>query len=308
MGEFAFIQWIRKRQRIQKRVILGIGDDCAAIDVSSDKMCLITADMLVDGTHFDLKRCRVRDAGRKAIACSISDMAAMGIQPTVAVISICFPVNTNEKFAKELYKGIWSIADKYNISIVGGDIISGKGPLCINVTMMGQNNNLKPVRRSGARAGDVILVTGTLGGSILGKHLFFEPRLRESLYLNKYFNIHAMIDISDGLAVDLNHILEESHVGAILYEKHIPISDAAVKLSAETGHKPLYHALSDGEDYELLLTTSKTQAKKILASEGCTNSGINCIGEIIKGKGIRIKDAHGNIRRLKPAGYEHLRS
>ncbi len=288
--------------------MLGIGDDCAVIDVSSDKLCLITTDMLVDGTHFDLKKCTIREVGRKSIACSISDVAAMGCQPTVAVISICFPVHTTEKFARELYEGIWGIADKYDVEIVGGDIVSGRSPFCINVTMLGRDDGLKPIRRSGAKAGDMILVTGDLGGSILDKHLHFEPRLKEGLALNKNFTIHAMIDISDGLTADLNHILEESGVSAILYEDKIPISPAAVELSKKSGHTPLHHALSDGEDYELLMTVSKVQAKKVQSSDLLKSVKVSCIGEIIKGAGIQMKPPGGNIHRIKPRGYEHLKS
>ena len=307
MGEFSFIQWIRERQKRRKDVIVGIGDDCAAINVSSYKLCLITTDMLVDGTHFDLEKCTVRDVGRKAIACSISDVAAMGCQATVAVVSICFPDHTTEKFAQELYKGIWSIADKYDIEIAGGDIISGHSPLCINVTMLGRDEGLKPVRRSGARVGDMILVTGTLGGSLLGKHLRFEPRLKEGLILNKKFTIHAMIDISDGLTADLNHILEESRVSAILYEDQIPVSEAAVKMAEKSENTPLYHALSDGEDYELLFTLSKGQAKKAMASHFFDRGMISCIGEITRGRGIQMKFLDGKTRRIKPQGYEHLK-
>lgn len=307
MGEFSFIEWIRKRQKRRKGVMLGIGDDCAVIDVSPDKLCLITTDMLVDGTHFDLKKCTIQEVGRKAIACSVSDVAAMGCQPTVAVVSICFPDHTTENFARKLYKGIWGISDTYNIEIVGGDIISGRSPFCINVTMLGRDDGLKPIRRSGARVGDAILVTGTLGGSILGRHLSFEPRLKEALVLNKNFTIHAMIDISDGLTADLNHIVEESGVGAILYEDQIPASSAAVELSKKTGHTPLYHALFDGEDYELLMTVSHTQAKRVLSSGLLDGVKVSCIGEIVKGSGIQMKSRGGNVRRIKPHGYEHLR-
>ena len=308
MGEFSFIQWIRERQKRHKDVILGIGDDCAVINISSDRLCLITTDMLVDGTHFDLKKCTVQDVGRKAIACSISDVAAMGCQATVAVVSICFPNHTTERFAKELYKGIWGIADKYDIEIVGGDIINGHSPLCINVTLLGRDAGLKPVRRSGARVGDKILVTGTLGGSLLGKHLYFEPRIKEGIVLNKNFSVHAMIDISDGLTADLNHILEESQVGAILYEDRIPISQAAVEISKKTGNPPLYHALSDGEDYELLFTLSKGQARKVMESPLFEKGIFNCIGEVIGRQGIQMKFSNGKIRRIKPRGYEHLKS
>jgi len=308
MGEFSFIQWIRKRQKRRRDVALGIGDDCALVNVSADKLCLITTDMLIDGTHFDLKRCAVRDVGRKAIACSISDVAAMGCRATVAVVSVCFPNNTRESFARELYKGIWGIAGKYGIGIVGGDTISGDSPLCINVTMLGRDEGLKPIRRSGARVGDAILVTGKLGGSILGKHFNFEPRIREGLLLNKHFAVHAMIDISDGLTADLNHILEESHVGAMLYEERIPISEASVELARKTGNTPLYHALSDGEDYELLLTLSGSHAGKALISPLFEKGTFSCIGEIVAGKKMQMKCPDGMIRRIKPLGYEHLKS
>lgn len=308
MGEFSFIQWIRKKQKRRKDVILGIGDDCAALNVSSDRLCLITTDMLVDGTHFDLRKCTIRDVGSKAIACSISDVAAMGCQATVAVVSICFPDHTTERFAKELYRGIWDIADKYQIEIVGGDIISGRCPLCINVTLLGRDGGLKPIKRSGAKIGDVILVSGTLGGSILGKHMHFEPRLKEGLVLNKNFVIHAMIDISDGLTADLNHILGESHVGAILYEDCIPVSPEAVKMSKQTGQTPLFHALSDGEDYELLVVLSGSQAKKVIESDFFPKGLFRCIGEIVNGHGLQMKCADGGIHRIKPCGYEHLKS
>ncbi|MGQ3684773.1 MAG: thiamine-phosphate kinase [Candidatus Loosdrechtia sp.] len=308
MGEFSFIKWIRERQKRHKDVIVGIGDDCAVIDVSSDRFCLITTDMMVEGTHFDLKKCTIRDVGRKAIACNISDVAAMGCKATVAIVSVCFPDHTPEKFARELYKGIWDIADKYNIEIAGGDIISGHGPLCINVALLGKDEGLKPVCRSGAKVGDMILVTGTLGGSLLGKHLHFDPRVKEGILLNRHFTIHAMIDISDGLTADLNHILEESHKGAILYEEKIPVSKAAEEMAKKTGNTPLHHALFDGEDYELVVVLSKKQAKKVTESNLFPENTFSCIGEIVGGSGIKMKHPNGALKHIKPHGYEHLRS
>ncbi|MBM4055560.1 MAG: thiamine-phosphate kinase [Planctomycetes bacterium] len=305
MNEFPLIQWIRNRQKKSKNVICGIGDDCAVINTSKDKLCLITTDMLVDGTHFDLKKHQVADVGRKAIACSISDIASMGCKPTVAVISICFPHGTKNSFAKKLYAGIWAIANKYNVDIVGGDIISGKCPFCINVTMLGKDEGLRPIYRSGAKAGDQILATGKLGGSLLGKHMLFEPRLNESLTLNKNFTIHAMIDISDGLTADLNHILEESDVGAILSEDNIPISADALRMSKKTGQTPLHHALSDGEDYELLVVLPKIQAKKVLTSRLFPKGIFSCIGEIVENHGIWLRNANGKLRRIRAEGYKH---
>src|SRR3990172_2485483 len=191
----------------------------------------------------------------------------------------------------------------------GSDGMPGYGcsDLCINVTMLGRDNGLKPIKRSGAKVGDMILVTGTLGGSLLGKHLRFEPRLKEGLILNKNFTIHAMIDISDGLTADLNHILEESRVGAILYEDRIPVSEAAVKMAKKTGRTPLYHALSDGEDYELLFALSKSEAKKVVKSPLFERGTFSCIGEITRGRGIKMKFLDGKTRRIKPQGYEHLK-
>lgn len=305
MDEFPLIKWIRNRKKKSNAVVCGIGDDCAVINTGKNTLCLITTDMLVEGTHFDLNKYNASEVGRKAIACSISDIASMGCKPSVAVISLCFPHGTKNSFAKRLYAGIWEIADKYDIDIVGGDIISGEGPFCINVTLLGKNEGLMPVYRSGAKAGDKILVTGRLGGSLLGKHMFFEPRLDEGIALNKNFTVHAMIDISDGLTADLNHILEESGVGAVLFEDKIPVSDDALKISKKTGKTPIHHAFSDGEDYELLAVLSKTQAEKVLTSDLFHGLEISCIGEIVEDKGLWLRDGKGKLRRIRPKGYKH---
>jgi thiamine-monophosphate kinase len=266
MDEFSFIKWIRSNQKEDKNIVIGIGDDCASIKINGNKQCLVTTDMLVEGTHFDLKKNTPGEIGKKSIACSISDIAAMGCSAKYAVVSICFPQETRTKFARELLLGMKREADAYSIKIIGGDVVSGKKMLAVNVTMYGENKGLNPVTRSGAKADDVIMVTGALGGSILKKHFAFKPRLKEGQLLNKKFNINSMIDISDGLVADLNHILEESGVGAVLYEDEVPVSADAKKLSRKTGFSALHHALHDGEDYELLFTLSEKESKKLLAS------------------------------------------
>ena len=306
MDEFSFIQWIRNGQKKDRNVVIGIGDDCASLRVSGKKLHLITTDMLVDGTHFEQKKNKPKDIGRKAIACSISDIAAMGCFARYAVISICFPRKIETRFAKELFRGMKEKADEYNIKIVGGDIVSGKKVLVINVAMIGENDGLRPVARSGARTGDAIMVTGTLGGSILRKHIAFKPRLKEGLILNKKFNISSMIDISDGLAADLNHILEESKVGAILYEDKIPVSNDAKRLARKTGFTSHHHALHDGEDYELLFTLSDKESKKLSASN-ILPIQVTKIGRIKKAGGIYIQDSNGKQRKINPIGYEHFR-
>ncbi|HJO48861.1 MAG TPA: thiamine-phosphate kinase, partial [Candidatus Scalindua sp.] len=230
MDEFSFIKWIRSNQKEDKNIIIGIGDDCASIKIDGNKQCLVTTDMLVEGTHFDLKKNTPGEIGKKSIACSISDIAAMGCSAKYAVVSICFPQETRTKFAKELFLGMKRETDAYNIKIIGGDVVSGKKMLVVNVAMYGENKGLTPVTRSGAKVDDAIMVTGALGGSILKKHFAFKPRLKEGQLLNKKFNINSMIDISDGLVADLNHILEESGVGAVLYEDEVPVSADAKKL------------------------------------------------------------------------------
>jgi len=153
---------------------------------------------------------------------------------------------------------------------------------------------------------DAIMVTGTLGGSILRKHFTFKPRLKEGLLLNKKFSINSMIDISDGLAGDLNHILEESGVGAVLYEDEVPISADAKKLARKTGFSALYHALHDGEDYELLFTLSDKDSKKLLASRPFPVR-LSKIGHIKRSKGISMQDTNGKLKKIKPVGYKHFK-
>lgn len=203
MNEFSFIKWIRSNQKEDKNIVIGIGDDCASIKIDGNKQCLVTTDMLVEGTHFDLKKNTPGEIGKKSIACSISDIAAMGCSAKYAVVSICFPQETRTKLAKELFLGMKREADTYNIKVIGGDVVSGKKMLVVNVAMYGENKGLNPVTRSGAKVDDAIMVTGALGGSILKKHFAFKPRLKEGQLLNKKFNINSMIDISDGLVADL---------------------------------------------------------------------------------------------------------
>jgi thiamine-monophosphate kinase len=306
MDEFSFIKWIRSNQKKDKNIIIGIGDDCASIRINGDEVFLVTTDMLVEGTHFDLKKSTPGEIGGKSIACSISDIAAMGCSAKYAVVSICFPQETKTKFARELYRGIKKMADAFNIKIIGGDIVSGKKTVVVNVTMYGRNEGLKTISRSGAKVDDVIMVTGALGGSILGKHITFKPRLQEGLLLNKKFNINSMIDISDGLAADLGHILEESGVGAVLYEDEVPISADAKRLARKTGLSALHHALHDGEDYELLFTLSDKESKKLLASRSFP-ARLSKIGHINKSKGIKMLGADGKLKKIKSIGYEHFK-
>ena len=225
MDEFALIDWLRRRTPADPRVLLGPGDDCAAVRLAPDWPCLITTDMLLEGSCFLLAEAGPRRVGRKAMAVNLSDIAAMAGQPTAAVVSLGLPRQGGLALAEELYRGLREMGDAFNVAIVGGDTNSWDGPLVISVTLVGQPTGRGPVTRSGAKPGDWLVVTGELGGSILGKHLDFTPRIHEAISLHASTDLHAMIDVSDGLAGDVNHLCEESHCGAVLWADRIPISD-----------------------------------------------------------------------------------
>src|SRR4051812_35592181 len=223
-GEFAFIDWLRRRTPADPRVMLGPGDDTAAVRFTPGAPVLVTTDMLLEGSCFVLAEAGARRVGRKAMAVNLSDIAAMAGVPGAAVVSVGLPRQGGRALAEELYLGLREMADAFDTPIVGGDTNSWNGPLAISVTLHGQATERGPVLRKGAKPGDWIFVTGPLGGSTLGKHLDFTPRVREALALHEAVDLHAMIDISDGLARDLHHICEESGCGAVLRADSIPIS------------------------------------------------------------------------------------
>src|SRR5438034_11711452 len=244
MGEFAYIDWLRRRTPSDPRVPIGPGDDAAALRLTPGLPCLVTTDMLLEGSCFRLAEAGPRRVGRKAMAVNLSDIAAMAGKPVAAVVSVGLPRSGGREIAEELYAGLREVADAFDTALVGGDTNSWDGPLAISVTVIGEATGRGPVRRSGARPGDWIFITGPLGGSIRGHHLDFTPRVREALQLHAAVELHAMIDISDGLAADLAHICEESRCGAVLRADAIPIADAA-RAMAEA-QPPLDHALCDG--------------------------------------------------------------
>jgi len=304
LREFDLIRWIRGQAASDERVRVGIGDDAAVVANRSDAT-LITTDMLVDGVHFDLREAPLGDVGWKAMACSVSDVAAMGGRGTVAVVSAALPKGFGPEQAEELVSGMLRCADEFGVCLVGGDLTGTGGPLAIAVTMLGDTGDCPPILRSGAQVGDAILVTGALGGSALGHHMCFWPRQAEAVTLNSRYRPHAMIDVSDGLAIDLHHILEESAVGALVWAKRVPVAEAAVRAAAGSGHAPLEHALGDGEDYELLFTADAATAERLLADQPF-GVPVSRIGEIVP-SGAALVMPDGAQRRLEAAGWEHFR-
>lgn len=253
LGEFGLIEAIKKYAPVSKAVIKGIGDDTAVLPYSKKEYLLFTTDMLSEGTHFT-RRMPPQSIGHKALACSISDIAAMGGWPTFAVVSIGIPKNLSVHFIKDVYKGIGRTAKDFNVSIVGGDTIKAD-KIVINVALLGLVEKRNLVKRTGTRPGNWIFVTGPLGGSFKsGRHLNFSPRLSQARFLVEKFHPSAMIDISDGLSGDLNHILKAGKVGARLDYASIPRQKRA----------SLSQALNDGEDFELLFTLPPDKARSLM--------------------------------------------
>jgi thiamine-monophosphate kinase len=299
--EFAYIRWLRGQIPADPRVLLGPGDDAAALRLDPDAPLLVTTDMLLEGSCFRLAEAGGRLVGRKAMAVNLSDIAAMAGKPVAAVVSVGLPRQGGRALAEELFVGLRDMAAAFDTAVVGGDTNSWEGPLVISVTLLGQATPRGPVTRSGARSGDWLLVTGPLGGSIRGKHLTFTPRVREALALHAAADLHAMIDISDGLAADVNHICEESRCGAVLRAGAIPVSPAALEM--KDGLSPLEHALSDGEDFELVFGVPEPEGRRLLETQPVPGITLAHIGECVA-QGLWLEEGQGR-RPLEPRGYVH---
>ncbi len=301
-GERALIDWLKQRSGgSPARVELSIGDDMAALRLDGSRV-LITSDMLLDGVHFRTGEHRPEQIGRKAIACSLSDCAAMAVRPIAAVVSVALPESADMDFAQTLFAGMQALATAFDCAIVGGDTTAWANPLAIDVAMLAEPwPDRDPVRRDGGRAGDRLYVTGSLGGSLAGHHLDFVPRVAEAHTLTKSLgpNLHAMMDLSDGLALDLSRLCEASGCGAELYEAQLEpcISDAAKAAALRDGRTPLEHALQDGEDFELLLAVDPSVTEPPLGRP---------VGVLVE-SGLTLIDPTGRACALKPIGYEHFK-
>lgn len=299
MDERELIGWLQHRIPRGRGVLRGIGDDAAVLRGFPGRV-LFTCDMLLEGTHF-LPSDPPAALGWKSLACSLSDIAAMAGKPVAAVVSLGLRRGLGDRWIRAFYRGLLRCARTFGCPVVGGDTTAGRGPVVVDVAVLG--NARRPALRSAARPGDAILVTGTLGGSILGRHLRFRPRIREAWLLARRFRVHAMMDISDGLSLDLSRILEESRVGAVLFEEAIPISQAARRLAARDGRSSLEHALSDGEDYELLFTIPQGAATTLLARKPL-GVRVSRIGRVTRA-GFFLRRRDGRLEPAQPTGWVH---
>jgi len=323
LGEFGLIERVRRTTLLNPGVSLGIGDDAAWVQTSSGS-CLLTTDLLIEGVHFDLKWTSLYALGHKTLAVNMSDIAAMGGHPSYLLLSLGIPATLESDDVDEFYRGIRGLAAKSGVALVGGDTSIAKS-LLVSACLIGQAG-YRPITRAGARVGDDIYVTGTLGDSalalkllsskstklkspaakfLLSRHHFPTARLQAGVMLAKNKLARAMIDVSDGLLQDLGHICKASHIGAMILEEMLPLSRAYQSVVGRDGTR---HALIGGEDYELLFCARRKDRSRIEKLQAPANVPITWIGTCMpRGHGIRVLNRKGQPYSYSVAGHDHFR-
>jgi thiamine-monophosphate kinase len=320
VNEFELIQRLTHRLPANESVVVGAGDDCAVLDMGApDRLLLFKTDAVVQGIHFT-DDTPPEKIGHKALARCLSDIAAMAGTPTAALVTIGLPRKYDVAFMEKIYSGLNALASRHGVAVVGGETTTNPERVLISVALIGWVPRGKVLLRSGAKVGDAIFVTGELGGSLAGKHLEFEPRLVEARWLAGHFLVHAMIDLSDGLAGDLRHVLKASGVGAELLKTAIPVSRAAKERARSRaresvdrppthvgGYSPFVAALTDGEDFELLFTVASKDAVPLLDAwkKQFPKLKLSCVGKITAGDGLTLRDQLGT-HPLNAGGYVHF--
>jgi thiamine-monophosphate kinase len=301
--ESDLLRWLRSRLPPDDRAPLGLTDDAALVKLPGGGQLVATTDLLTEGVDFHLAECDPRRIGRKALAVNLSDLAAMAARPVAALVSLALPRQGGLALAKSLYEGLLPLAAEFGIAIAGGDTNAWDEGLVLSVTALGAVGPKGPLCRSGARPGDWLLATGEFGGSLLGRHFDFMPRVREAWLLHEGYELHAGIDCSDGLARDAAHLAAESRCGLAIRPDDVPVSAAAAKLAATSGRTPLEHALGDGEDFELLLAVPADEARRMLADRPF-EARLTSIGEFIREPGLWQTTSAG-LEPLAATGWEH---
>jgi len=298
IGEMGLIRRIAKGICLDNTVVKGIGDDAAVIKWKRGMYLLFASDMTLENVHFTRRSATPFEIGWKALGRNISDIAAMGGVPRYAVVSAALDPHMRVSYAQEIFRGIKTLADMFKVNIVGGDT-SASERIAIDIAIIGEVEKSRLVPRDGAKEGDLILVTGSIGGSRKGKHLRFIPRVREARALVEGFKVNAMIDISDGLILDLGRVLDSSGVGARIYKSAVPVSREA---------KVFEKAIIEGEDFELLFTMSVAEARRFF-KKGLAKmeTAVTLIGEVtVRKKGFVIVDEEGRETRADAKGYLHF--
>lgn len=303
--EREFIDWLKQQTHTAAKI--GVGDDAAVLAGWADAGIVLTTDAIAEGTHFDLAQHSLNQVGRKAMAVNLSDIAAMGAIPVAALLTLMLPKGFSLDEAQQIFQGCQQLSSDFDCEIVGGDTNSWHGPLVISVTVIGCESCIDGVAKTwtmgGAQPGDVIVVSGSFGGSIDGHHLNFQPQVKLARYLIETYTIHAATDASDSLSLDLQAMATASHVGIELDAGKIPLSETALqKYSAD---EALSHALTDGEDFELILAIPQTEWDR-LKSDPQVASQLSLIGRFIHaGAGFQLCYPDGRTVEYQPSGYSH---
>jgi len=321
LGEFGLIDRIAGRASTGVGVVVGIGDDAAAVKPVSGRLGLVTSDMLVEGVHFDLSLCDPLSLGRKSLSVNLSDIAAMGGEPRHFLLSLAVPPRIPLEFLDSFVQGMLERAAEFGVDLIGGDTCSSPDRLVISITVLGDQLPERIVRRSGARPGDRVCVTGTIGDSALGlrllrsgersgpavaRHLDPAPRVREGRSLAESGIPTAMIDISDGLLADLGHILDLSSAGARIDADLLPLSPLFRAHFPHIDREALSLALAGGEDYELLFTSPAERLPELFGLFGGLGTPVTVIGEITRTGGLHLLGADGAELFLDVRGYDHF--
>jgi thiamine-monophosphate kinase len=329
LGEFGLIERIKKSFKPSPRVYVGIGDDSAVIKLSGNKYLLISTDTLVENIHFKRKYSTFYELGWKILAVGISDISAMGGTPTDVLITLGLSADLPVKAVDDIYRGIKSVAMKFNIGVIGGDTVSSKD-IFLTVTALGIINKKELLLRSKTRVGDAILVTGELGASgaglkilksrgspvasrelkrVIKKHLMPDPRVEEGKIIGKLGKATSMIDLSDGLAAACFEIAKRSKVGIRIWKDSLPIGEGTKSASEVLKISPFDLALYGGEDYELMFTVPRSEAVSFVERfKKRSKTRISIIGEVVgRGRGIKIVDMEGKVHPFRGKGYEHFK-
>jgi thiamine-monophosphate kinase len=309
-NELDFIRKLKKKIPLKMQGRLGIGDDADLLRIAPGFEQVVSTDVIAEGVDFVRGKLAPRLAGRKALAVNLSDMAAMGAKPLAFVVALGIPESAGEKWLFAFYDGLIHLAREHGVLCLGGDI-SRSRQFFAAVTILGSVRQGEAVPRSGAKPGDAIGVTGTLGGSILKHHYRFTPRVREALFMTRHVKVHAMIDISDGLWQDLEHVLSASGVSAAVDLAEIPASRDAFKMCGGNRDRALRRALTDGEDFELLLTVAGKDKIRLQEIWPAKFPGVKLswIGEVKKGKGPVLWYLNGKKTKppaVRTKGFSHF--
>jgi len=330
IGELKLIQRIADNYRSSlSSIVTGIGDDAAALKISENNILLTTCDLLLEDVHFNLNVTDSYQLGRKSLAVNLSDIAAMGGTPRFFLVSLALPPHLPIEFIDDLYRGMTDLADEFDTKLVGGDTNASPDKLMINITLLGEANPDHLLKRSGAQVGDSIFVTGTLGDAALGffilefdknmnrsyshntltyRHLSPYPRIKEGISIAENRLASAMIDISDGLLIDLRRILTLNKLGATIYISQLPLSKEFKQYQGKLKHNKIDFALNGGEDYELLFTSPQNKEKELLKLGQTLGVPINKIGEVNSSEELVILDQNHKSYPIDDQGYDHFPS